>query len=285
MRRQTTPLHFIEASLAVDVFPKPFTTAANTLFLCLFTASLVFHSLVLLAMRRETIRHDTSERFITVELNAIAQSPAPAARLKQANRTLPGHASVNAHNPVPAIPASVSATPPGTPSPVPHRVALSESIPVNHLIPPAGATAPAAPIASLPRSVPTAPAFGQGAAQPFTANTPPRSAGAPPASSGNAQAEHAAYLSQLRNLIESHKEYPAMARKSGMEGTVHVRFILGRDGLLRQTDIARSSGKSLLDKVAMRAVASVSRFPAIPESLNGSSLIFEVPVIFKLKVD
>jgi protein TonB len=106
---------------------------------------------------------------------------------------------------------------------------------------------------------------------------------AQPATSGNAQAERAGYLAQIRNLIESHKEYPVMARKSGMEGTVHVRFVLDRDGVLKDTDISRSSGKNLLDKAAVRAIASVARFPAIPESLNGSPLIFEVPVIFKLK--
>jgi TonB family protein len=269
--------------MAMDLFPKPFYTAANTLFLRFVAVSLVIHCMFLLAIRCNTIKHDTSERFISVDLNAITLSPAPAARLKQANRTLPGQSSVIANNPVPAISADVSETPLGTTTSLFHRAAGTKAISADHRVMPVGVPVPAMSSMPPPPSVPAAQGGNHAATQLLTTISPSKPAGSQPATSGNAQAERAGYLAQIRNMIESHKEYPAMARKSGMEGTVHVRFVLDRDGVLKDADISRSSGKSLLDKAAVRAIANVARFPAIPESLNGSALIFEIPVIFKLK--
>jgi protein TonB len=267
----------------MDLFPKPFNTEANTPFLRFLAASLVIHCMVLLAIRFESIGNGARERYITMELNVFDLPTAPAAGLKQAKRPLPSHVFVNANNPVPAIPTVNSEAPHGTTFSLTHRAAGFEANPADHHVMPAGVPVPAMSSTPHPPSVPAAPGGNRTATQPLTTISPSHPAGAQPATSGNAQGERAGYLAQIRNLIDSHKEYPAMARKSGMEGTVHVRFVLDRDGMLKDADISRSSGKSLLDKAAVRAIASVARFPAIPESLNGSPLIFEVPVMFKLK--
>lgn len=93
---------------------------------------------------------------------------------------------------------------------------------------------------------------------------------------------HAAYLAILRGMIDQNKEYPLMARKGGMEGTVLVRFILHRDGTLKNAAVMRSSGRSLLDKAAVQSITRINRFPPVPETIRGSEVTFDLPVAYKL---
>jgi protein TonB len=95
----------------------------------------------------------------------------------------------------------------------------------------------------------------------------------------------AAYMKVCRQLIEKHKEYPEMARKIRKEGTVLIHVVLKQDGSLAQSGVAKSSGHSLLDKAALRAVESVGTFPPLPPELNRDELVFEVPISFKLSID
>jgi len=92
----------------------------------------------------------------------------------------------------------------------------------------------------------------------------------------------AGYLQRCRMLIERHKEYPLMARKGMIEGTVLIRGTLAPDGVLRQCVIIRGSGSGLLDNAALRAVRSVDQFPPLPSELQGGELVFELPVSFRL---
>ena len=93
------------------------------------------------------------------------------------------------------------------------------------------------------------------------------------------------YTSMVRNLIDQQKEYPIMARRSRFEGTVYIKFILARDGRLKHAEVSRSSGRRILDKAAINAVTRVNRFPAVPESMNGSELSFELPLVYKITGD
>jgi len=90
------------------------------------------------------------------------------------------------------------------------------------------------------------------------------------------------YTALIRSMIDKQKEYPLMARKSGAEGTVYIKFVLARDGRLKRAEVSRSSGRNILDRAAMNAVTSVNRFPAVPESMEGAELHFELPLAYKL---
>jgi len=90
------------------------------------------------------------------------------------------------------------------------------------------------------------------------------------------------YTSRVRALIDQQKEYPLMARKSGTEGTVYIKFVLARDGRLKQAEVSRSSGRRILDRAAIEAVTRVSRFPAVPDDVVDSELNFELPLAFKI---
>ena len=91
------------------------------------------------------------------------------------------------------------------------------------------------------------------------------------------------YRARIRGLSEQHKEYPVTARRGRMEGSVSVRFVLNRTGVLRQAEISRSSGRGILDRAALRAVEAVGKFPPVPEDMQGKDFSFDVPVKFMLR--
>jgi len=91
------------------------------------------------------------------------------------------------------------------------------------------------------------------------------------------------YLAQIRGLIERRKEYPVPARKTGQEGTTMVSFILGKNGELKEARIAVSSGRTLLDRAALRAVENVGRFPPFPVDTWGDSRTFQAPISFRIE--
>jgi len=90
------------------------------------------------------------------------------------------------------------------------------------------------------------------------------------------------YVSRIRDLIDRQKEYPLMARKSGAEGTVYIKFVISRDGRLKRAEVSRSSGRRILDNAAINAVNRVNRFPAVPESMEEAELNFELPLAYKI---
>ena len=94
-----------------------------------------------------------------------------------------------------------------------------------------------------------------------------------------------AYLAALKEIIERHKEYPLMARKGRMEGTVRISCKLTRTGEIIETSIAGSSGREILDRAAMRSVRTVGRFPVVPSEIKGDSFCFVAPITFRLSTD
>lgn len=75
-------------------------------------------------------------------------------------------------------------------------------------------------------------------------------------------AELSHYLAVLQTAIARHKEYPAMARRRGIEGRVEVSFLLLADGNAR--DIRISGGPKPLRRAAHQAVHRALRFPPPP---------------------
>lgn len=92
---------------------------------------------------------------------------------------------------------------------------------------------------------------------------PPQPASAVPAPRNNPAAE-GAYQAKARSMIERNKHYPDDALQMGMTGSVVLVYVIDRDGRLVRADIERSSGHSLLDQAALRAVRR-ARFEPMPE--------------------
>jgi len=151
-------------------------------------------------------------------------------------------------------------------------LAKKEEMPLLVQAKPVVTASPLATVARLPTAVqPKAPVQQTAAAAGKAAPVAPR-----PITPGKE------YTSRVRELIDQQKEYPLMARRSGTEGTVYIKFVLARDGSLKQAEVSRSSGRRILDKAAIDAVTRVNRFPAVPDDVAGTELNFELPLAFKI---
>jgi len=80
------------------------------------------------------------------------------------------------------------------------------------------------------------------------------------------------YLDMLRQKVESIWEYPRRAAEEGIYGDVIIRFIILRDGTLGEVRVLRTSGHSILDKAAVKALRDGVPYWALPEGWNRQSL-------------
>lgn len=91
------------------------------------------------------------------------------------------------------------------------------------------------------------------------------------------------YLSSLMARIARQKRYPRSARSDGVTGIVTVRFVVQRNGKVKQTEIIESSGDSRLDNEALAMLNRASPLPAIPSSLSNDAMTLTLPIEFSLK--
>lgn len=221
--------------------------------------------MILVICAGERVLHRLPHTVIDVELRDLPhiterRVPAPAAR-----------------NVASAVPAHRNVAPPSHPPAaveVPRFVApVTPAVPVAEIAPTPAVPSPAmtipAPVREAVRSQPSPPV-------PVPAPAPARPA------QPDSGAARARYLAVVRGMIEKFKEYPVMARRGRMEGTVVVRFVLVRSGVVREAAVIRSSGSGLLDAAALRAVRSAGGFPPVPAEIAGSDITMEVPLIFRL---
>ena len=96
------------------------------------------------------------------------------------------------------------------------------------------------------------------------------------------QAARTEYSALLLRLLNKHKEYPGLARKRGIEGTVVVKIVLLRDGSLQNFEVVTSSGSDILDDGAKAMVIKATPYPPLSDSIEGAKATFVVPVTFKL---
>lgn len=76
--------------------------------------------------------------------------------------------------------------------------------------------------------------------------------------------------------------YPESAMKAGVQGKVIVKFIVGKDGQVRDPEILRSVDEAL-DREALRVVLTFPRFtPGYNEEGEPIAVSYALPVSFKL---
>ncbi len=90
--------------------------------------------------------------------------------------------------------------------------------------------------------------------------------------------DYSAVLEGLRSRILSEKAYPAVARKRGMEGIVHLMVSLDPEGELIEVKVIRSSGHRVLDRAAIVLIRRVVPY----EHGLGQSLTIEIPIRYSL---
>ena len=80
------------------------------------------------------------------------------------------------------------------------------------------------------------------------------------------------YFTKIKQLIESHWEYPEIALRYGLQGRLALQFMIGANGQLEQLRLVRSSGSQVLDEEAVRAIKAAAPFPPIPPWIKPNPL-------------
>lgn len=85
----------------------------------------------------------------------------------------------------------------------------------------------------------------------------------------------------LKEWLYKNLNYPPIASEQGIEGTVHVRFVVRKDGKVDKVHVMRSKDPEL-DKEAVRVISKMPNW--IPGKMNGHNVNvwYTVPVRFKL---
>jgi len=80
------------------------------------------------------------------------------------------------------------------------------------------------------------------------------------------------YARIVKERITQHWRYPQEARENLIEGRLMVIFSLAREGNMTQIKIIKTSGYTILDEEAVRAIGLAAPFPPFPEHITVSRL-------------
>jgi protein TonB len=80
------------------------------------------------------------------------------------------------------------------------------------------------------------------------------------------------YVGKIRQSIESEWQYPEIALRYGLQGKLALEFTILGNGQLEGLRLVRSSGSSLLDDEALRAIKAAAPFPPIPPWIKPNPL-------------
>tara|TARA_B100000035_G_scaffold240656_1_gene208997 strand:- start:638 stop:1198 length:561 start_codon:yes stop_codon:yes gene_type:complete len=89
------------------------------------------------------------------------------------------------------------------------------------------------------------------------------------------------YYGRIRQIIDSNKRYPLLARQRKIEGSPKVQFTILKNGIVEKISVI-SSGHRILDREARRIIMISSPFPEIPPSMNKNYIDLTIPINFKL---
>jgi protein TonB len=87
----------------------------------------------------------------------------------------------------------------------------------------------------------------------------------------------------LLKYIAENVKYPVVAQENGIEGKVHIKFVVTKTGAVGDCIILRSGGDPLLDEEALRVVRSLPTWTPGKNNGNPVSVWYIVPIVFKLQ--
>ena len=117
-------------------------------------------------------------------------------------------------------------------------------------------------------------------AQPPVANpAPPAPVAVPQKAEGETRDS---YLGRVLAQLNRFKQYPRAARQARIEGVVMLHFVMDADGKVVSSEIAKSSGRSVLDAEALALIQRAQPLPALPADFPTLTLDAVVPITFSL---
>jgi len=107
-------------------------------------------------------------------------------------------------------------------------------------------------------------------------------AAAIPAPQRSAGETRDSYLGRLLAQLNRFKQYPRAARQAHIEGVVMLHFVMDADGKVQSFEIAKSSGRPVLDAEALALIQRAQPLPALPADFPTRTLDAIVPIEFAL---
>ena len=86
----------------------------------------------------------------------------------------------------------------------------------------------------------------------------------------------------LANWLRKNIKYPTIARENGIQGAVTVRFVVWKDGTIKDVQLMRGVDASL-DKEAIRLVKAMPKWKPGKQRGRNVSTSFFLPITFKLQ--
>jgi protein TonB len=93
---------------------------------------------------------------------------------------------------------------------------------------------------------------------------------------------HDSYLGRVLARLNRFKQYPRAARQARIEGVVMLHFVMDADGKVTNFEIAKSSGRPVLDAEALALIQRAQPLPALPTDFPTRTLDAVVPIEFSL---
>ena len=90
------------------------------------------------------------------------------------------------------------------------------------------------------------------------------------------------YLGLVFQKLESHKRYPRVAERSGLNGRVVLRFTVRRDGEVLNPEVVEVAGHDSFRQAALQALRRVGQLPNFPDEIRRRELLVEVPITYTL---
>ncbi len=84
---------------------------------------------------------------------------------------------------------------------------------------------------------------------------------------------------EIKSALEKH------GKRFTREGEVYVKFIISKDGALKELALYKNStrGASSLEAIAIKSIKEASPFPPFDDGINKAELPFKVPIRFALQ--
>jgi protein TonB len=87
---------------------------------------------------------------------------------------------------------------------------------------------------------------------------------------------------EIIKYVSKNTKYPPIAKDAGIQGTVFVYFVVGKDGKVKDVKVLREV-ESRLDKEAKRVVESLPRFDPGSQRGKNVSVQYTIPVKFIIR--
>jgi protein TonB len=84
--------------------------------------------------------------------------------------------------------------------------------------------------------------------------------------------KYLSYFAHIKRRIEGVWTYPSGAIANGLQGQLHLKFVLRSDGQVKTVELLRSSGYKVLDKEAWDAVVNAGPFGPFPPTIPDNEL-------------